>query len=107
MNDGVAYYFGWFDPDRKKPAAEKLADAVDRHVEKYGVRPDRILVSGAFGADPAFQAEAERQGVALAVVPYVPVGTIYVGIAGGEPETEPEPEPAARGQLALDWGVAA
>lgn len=104
MNDG-ATYFGWFDPDRKKPAAEKLADAVDRHVEKYGARPDRILVSGAFGGDPEFQAEADRQGVALAVVPYVPVGTIYIGIGTREPETEPAP--AAWGQQTLVFGAAA
>lgn len=97
-------YVGWYDPDRKKPAAQKLVDACERHVEKTGRRPDCVLVGGAFGADPDFQAEAERQGVTLAVAPYVPAWTIYVGLAGREPETEPAP---ATGQLALDLGVAA
>lgn len=105
MTDSTTLYLGWHDPDRKKPAEQKLADACERHAEKTGVRPDRALVGGQFGADPDFHAEAERQGVTLEVAPYVPVWTIYVGLAGREPETEPEP--AARGQLAMDLGRAA
>ena len=29
-------FLGWYDPDRKKPARAKLAEAVERYEEKFG-----------------------------------------------------------------------
>jgi hypothetical protein len=32
-------FLGWYDPDRKKSARLKLAQAIDRYVEKFGETP--------------------------------------------------------------------
>ncbi len=38
-------YLAWYDDDRKKPAREKIDEAVERFIEKYGYSPNLCLVS--------------------------------------------------------------
>ncbi|MCL5257211.1 MAG: hypothetical protein M1319_05390 [Chloroflexi bacterium] len=38
-------YLAWYDDDRKKPAREKIDEAVNRFVEKYGYSPNLCLVN--------------------------------------------------------------
>lgn len=39
-------YSGWFD-DSRKPVANKIQDAIDAYVERFGYRPVVVLVSAA------------------------------------------------------------
>lgn len=36
-------YLGWFDADKRKAPADKIAEAAARYTEKYGARPDLAL----------------------------------------------------------------
>jgi len=40
-------YWGWFDDDRKKEAALKIAEAVEAYQDKFGVAPNIVLVNEA------------------------------------------------------------
>ena len=78
-------YLGWYDPDKKKPARQKLVEAIERYVEKFGADPETCLTSPADAAELA----ADRQAPALAVkgVTFIPRFTFYVGVAD-EPVSE-------------------
>lgn len=41
----AAMFLGWYDPDRKRPARAKLADAIARYEEKFGRTPTLCLTS--------------------------------------------------------------
>jgi hypothetical protein len=43
-------YWGWFDDDRKKDAALKIAEAVEAYHAKFGVTPNVVLVNEADSA---------------------------------------------------------
>ena len=51
-------FLGWYDPDRKKPARAKLADAIARYEEKFGRTPLFCLTSP---QDAAELAEPSRK----------------------------------------------
>ena len=51
-------FLGWYDPDRKKPARAKLADAIERYEEKFGRTPLFCLTSP---QDAAELAEPSRK----------------------------------------------
>lgn len=38
-------FLGWYDPDKKKSATGKLADAVERYADKWERRPTVALVN--------------------------------------------------------------
>jgi hypothetical protein len=38
-------FLGWFDSDRKKPAREKLEEAIERYEEKFGRSPTLVLTN--------------------------------------------------------------
>ena len=38
-------FMGWYDPDRKKPARQKVAEGIERYIEKFGVEPELVLTS--------------------------------------------------------------
>jgi len=40
-------YLGWFDDNPKKPAEQKIDEAVDRYVLRFGRRPNLCLVNQA------------------------------------------------------------
>jgi hypothetical protein len=40
-------FLGWFDDTRKKDPSEKIAEAVERYVSKYGEQPTLCLVNEA------------------------------------------------------------
>ena len=88
-------FLGWYDPDRKKPARAKLADAIERYEEKFGRVPRFCLTSP---QDAAELAEPSRKfpgelPVAIQSRSYIARWTFYIGEdAGAAPETE---QPAA------------
>ena len=78
-------FLGWYDPDKKKPAREKLAEAVERYAEKFGAAPETCLTSVA----DAEELGADKKAPSLPVrgVNYIPRWTFYVGV-----EDAPAPE---------------
>lgn len=38
-------FLGWFDPDRKKAAREKLEEGIERYEEKFGRPPTLVLTN--------------------------------------------------------------
>ncbi|HET6312887.1 MAG TPA: hypothetical protein VFH60_03550 [Chloroflexia bacterium] len=70
-------FLGWFDDTPKKAAAEKLEEAVERYVAKFGEAPDLCLVN---------QKDATTHaGVEVKVVEYVRPNHFWVGKASALP----------------------
>jgi hypothetical protein len=93
----VAMYLGWYDPDRKKPARAKLADAIERYEEKFGRKPRFCLTSAQDAADLA---EPSRKfpgelPVAVQARGYIARWTYYIGEDAGEPAESAEERAAA------------
>ena len=64
-------YLGWFDPDKKKPSARKLEEAIERYHEKWGRKPRVALVN----ANDA----VELPGIKVRVAAHVAPNTFFVG----------------------------
>jgi hypothetical protein len=79
-------YLAWFDADRKKPVAQKIAEAHERYVIKFGRQPLVCLVN-------------PEDVIADAPIALRPLNTIgrncfWIGMdESDEPAPEPEPEP--------------
>ena len=77
-------FLGWYDPDKKKPAREKVADAVERYRERFGGDPTTCM-TGTIDA-----AELDRDAAAFDLIiaerSFIPRFTFYVGIE--EPAAE-------------------
>jgi hypothetical protein len=82
---GIHMFLGWYDPDRKRPAAQKLAEAVERYVEKFGDEPSLCLTSAADAAELDGKTE-----LPVRAVTFISRYTYYVGV-----EDAPESELAA------------
>ena len=46
-------FLGWYDPDKQRAAIDKLTDAVERYVEKFGAAPAVCLTSAVDAAELA------------------------------------------------------
>lgn len=64
-------YLGWYDPDKKKKPAAKIAEAVERYEEKWGRRPSVVLVNAADLVD--------YPGIEVRPVAHVAPNTFFVG----------------------------
>lgn len=87
MATEVAMFLGWYDPDRKKPARAKLADAIERYEEKFGRTPRYCLTSPQDAVDLA---EPSRKfpgepPVAIQARGYIARWTFYIGEDADEP----------------------
>jgi hypothetical protein len=85
-----AMFLGWYDPDRKRPARAKLADAIARYEEKFGRTPRFCLTSP---QDAAELAEPSRKypgelPVAVQARSFIARWTFYVGEDAGAPAAE-------------------
>jgi hypothetical protein len=85
-------FLGWYDPDRKKPARAKLAEAIERYEEKFGKSPRFCLTSA---QDAAELAEPSRKfpgnlPVTVQARAYIGRWTFYIGEDAGEPEPAAE-----------------
>lgn len=90
-------FLGWYDPDRKKPARAKLADAIERYEEKFGRVPLVCLTSP---QDAAELAEPSRKfpgepPVAVQARGYIARWTFYIGEDAGEPPAQAHAEEKA------------
>ena len=80
-------FLGWFDPDKKKPARLKLADAIERYEEKFGRTPRFCLTSPQDAVDlaePARNFPGELP-VAVQARGYIARWTFYIGEEPAEP----------------------
>ena len=75
-------YLGWYDPDKKKKPATKLADAIARYERKWGRTPSIALMN----ASDVSQLTDET-GVEVRIAHHVAPNTFFVG--------DDEPEEAA------------
>jgi hypothetical protein len=92
-----AMFLGWYDPDRKKPARAKLADAIARYEEKFGRTPLFCLTSPQDAADLA---EPSRKfpgepPVSIQARGYIARWTFYIGEDAGETPASAEERAAA------------
>lgn len=71
-------FLGWYDPDKKKPARQKVVEAVERYVEKFGAAPETCLTSVADAAD--LTADAQAPALVVRGVSFIPRHTFYVGV---------------------------
>lgn len=67
-------YLGWYDPDKKKAAGRKLADAIARYERKWGRTPSVALMNAADVSQLTDEA-----GVEVRVAPHVAPNTFFVG----------------------------
>jgi hypothetical protein len=80
-------FLGWYDPDKKKPARDKVSDAVERYVEKFGGDPVACLTS----VPDAEELTTDKKAPDLLVrgVHYIPRFTFYVGVEDAPTELQP------------------
>ena len=71
-------FLGWYDPDKKKPARDKLTDAIERYAEKFGAAPETCLTNPTDAAELAADREAPR--LTVRAVNCIPRWTFYVGV---------------------------
>jgi hypothetical protein len=80
-------YLAWFDADRKKPVTEKIADARERYLAKFGAEPAVCLVNPA-DAVPGTPVE-------LRPAAYISRNCFWIGVDEQEaPRQAPPEEPA-------------
>jgi len=46
-------YLGWFDDNAKKPVPTRIAEAVERYIQRFGQQPNVVLVSDREGVEIA------------------------------------------------------
>lgn len=73
--EGMTMFVGWYDPDKRKLAETKLAEAVTRYVEKFGGNPTTCLTSKIDAL-----AIGHVDGIKVRAVSYIPRYTYYVGV---------------------------
>jgi hypothetical protein len=78
-------FLGWYDADRRTPASDKVAAAIERYVEKFGSEPNTILM-GSPKFEDVYAAYADRYTVRA--VSFIQGNTFYVGV-------EDDPAPTA------------
>jgi hypothetical protein len=78
-------FLGWFDDSKKKTPAEKIEEAVERYIAKFGEAPAVCLVNEADAT--------EFRGLEVKVAPYVQPNHFWVGRE--EPTEQAEAGPIA------------
>ena len=75
LTRGCDLYLGWFD-DSRKPVVNKIQDAINAYVERFGYRPAVVLVSAA----DAQAAGVERiDGVPIRAESYIRPNNFWPG----------------------------
>jgi len=68
-------FLGWFDDTRKKVPHEKIEEAVERYIAKFGTHPNLCLLNAADAT--------KFDGMEVKVVDYVRPNHFWVGRADG------------------------
>lgn len=75
-------FLAWYDPDRKKPASQKVAEGIERYVEKFGTAPNLILTSQLDAAElaaPPKRNQPPAPPLPVRIVPFIARWTFYIG----------------------------
>ena len=90
-------FLGWYDPDRKKPARAKLADAIERYEEKFGRTPLFCLASPQDAAELAAPSRTfpGEPSVSIQARGYIARWTFYIGEDAGEAPVQADEQAAA------------
>ena len=76
-------FLGWYDPDRKKSARQKVAEGIERYIEKFGAAPELVLTSELDAAELLTPVTKKMPLPALDLpvrtVAYIPRWTFYIG----------------------------
>jgi hypothetical protein len=90
-------FLGWYDPDRKRPARAKLADAIARYEEKFGRTPRFCLTSPQDAAELTAPSRKYPGDLPVAVQArsFIARWTFYVGEDAGAPAATAEERAAA------------
>ena len=88
-------FLGWYDPDRKRPARAKLADAIARYEEKFGRTPRFCLTSPQDAVDLAEPSRKFPGDLPVVVQSrgFIARWTFYVGEDAGAPAAAAEDLP--------------
>lgn len=83
-------FLGWYDPDRKKSARQKVAEGIERYIEKFGAAPAVVLTSELDATElrtPAKKTGLPAPALPVRAVAYIPRWTFYIGREddGGQP----------------------
>ncbi len=73
----------WYDNDRKRKLAEKVAQAAERYTERFGRSPEVVLLNPAQAGDIE-----EVAGIPVRATPLVSPNYLYIG-AEDPPATAP------------------
>lgn len=70
-------YLGWFDDSAKRAARDKIQDAIDAYVERFGYKPAVVLVN----AEDAQAVGAQKiGGVPIRVEGYIRKNNFWPGV---------------------------
>lgn len=73
----------WYDNDRKRKLAEKVAQAAERYIERFGAAPEIVLLN------PTQAGEiTEVVGIPVRATPLVAPNSLYIGTEDA-PDTAP------------------
>ncbi len=65
----------WYDNDRKRPLADKVAAAVERYAERFGNEPELVLLNPAQAGE-----QGAIAGIPVRPHPLVSPNHLYVGV---------------------------
>lgn len=78
----------WYDNDRKRKLAEKVAQAAERYTERFGTSPQVVLLNPAQAGEMA-----EVAGLPVRATPLVAPHSLYIG--ADDADDAPAPSVAA------------
>ena len=92
-------FLGWFDDTPKKSVTEKIEEAVERYVAKFGETPNVCLVNAAN--------LTTYNGLVMKSVDYVRPNHFWVGRDESARDKSADQEPASSADVKAPQGVAA
>src|SRR3954466_6316447 len=81
-NGGSAMFLVWYDSDRKRKLAEKVAQAAERYTERFGAAPEIVLLNPTQAGD-----DEEIAGIPVRATPLVLPNHVYIGVEEQEKTT--------------------
>jgi hypothetical protein len=75
-------FLGWYDPNKKKAAAQKLAEAIARYQEKFTAEPTEVLCHPIEAEE--LRVDVRERDLIITGVHYIPRHTFYVGVTEAE-----------------------
>lgn len=81
MNGGGTVFLGWYDPDKKRPATDKMRAALRAYANKFN-REAMMCLTSPDDAAALLADEGAPENVGVKGLSYIPRFTFYVGREG-------------------------